>query len=391
MKILFLSFYFSPDLSAGSFRSTILVDTLLKQTPQNTQIDIVTTLPNRYKNFKVKASELEIMPKVTIKRIKITNHNSGMIDQAKAFTVFAKNALKYIRGKNYDLIYATSGRLMTAFLGATISKKLKKPLYLDIRDIFSDTIQYILPKYSKFMIVPLINYIEDFTLNTAKKVNLVSLGFLPYFKNKYPHIDYTIFTNGIDQEFTLNQFSQGFDFVSSPYRVIYAGNIGEGQGLHNIIPKLAKKFEGKLIFKLIGDGSRRKALEFEINKYKCSNVEIHAPVNRADLFRIYTSADILFLHLNDFPAFKKVLPSKLFEYGATGKPIWAGLSGYPAEFVNQNIENAAIFDPGDIKGAELSFTNLKIQTVNRAKFVKKFNRKKIMDKMARDIVNIIEN
>ena len=186
MKILFLSFYYPPDLSAGSFRSTNLVEKLLKHLPQNAEIEVVTTIPNRYKNFKVKASELEISPRLRIKRININKHNSGMIDQAKAFIIFAKIALCYIKSRNYDLVYATSGRLMTAFLGAIIAKKLKKPLYLDIRDIFLDTIQYILPKYSKWIILPFINYIEKFTYKTAKKINFVSLGFLPYFEKNIP-------------------------------------------------------------------------------------------------------------------------------------------------------------------------------------------------------------
>ena len=140
---------------------------------------------------------------------------------------------------------------------------------------------------------------------------------------------------------------------------------------------------------MIGDGGRRKALELAINKKRCTNVEILAPVNRSKLCKIYKSADILFIHLNDYPAFKKVLPSKLFEYGATGKPIWAGLAGFPAKFVSQNLDNAVIFNPGDIKDAELSFSKLKIETKDRTRFIKKFSREKIMNKMAKDIINII--
>ena len=50
MRILLLSFYFRPDLSAGSFRATALVDALLKAHP-GVEIDVVTTLPNRYSAF----------------------------------------------------------------------------------------------------------------------------------------------------------------------------------------------------------------------------------------------------------------------------------------------------------------------------------------------------
>ena len=48
MKILFLSFYFPPDLCAGSFRAQSLIEGLKKQ-DKITEIEILTTIPNRYK------------------------------------------------------------------------------------------------------------------------------------------------------------------------------------------------------------------------------------------------------------------------------------------------------------------------------------------------------
>ena len=52
MKILILSQYFSPDLSAGSFRVTSLVDEFSKQLKQNDTLDIFTTYPHRYDSIR---------------------------------------------------------------------------------------------------------------------------------------------------------------------------------------------------------------------------------------------------------------------------------------------------------------------------------------------------
>ena len=93
---------------------------------------MITTLPNRYRSFAEEAPEVETLPNLTIHRIKTPQHKSGMLDQSKAFVAYAKGVEKIITDQNYDVVYATSSRLMTAILGAYVARKLKAPLYLDI-------------------------------------------------------------------------------------------------------------------------------------------------------------------------------------------------------------------------------------------------------------------
>ena len=53
-----------------------------------------------------------------------------------------------------------------------------------------------------------------------------------------------------------------------------------------------------------------------------------------------------------------MLPSKIFEYAATGKPILAGVSGYAAEFLNDQVEGVEIFSPCDVKAMKLGLQKL---------------------------------
>ena len=120
------------------------------------------------------------------------------------------------------------------------------------------------------------------------------------------------------------------------------------------------------------------------------NVILLPPVNRDELIQEYLSADILFLHLNDYDAFKKVLPSKIFEYAAMGKPIWAGVSGYAAEFIGSEVENAAVFKPCDADGAATAFHQLRLEVTVRLDFVRKFSRANIMQAMAADVCTVLK-
>mgnify|MGYP000318322840 CR=1 FL=1 len=385
MRILVLSFYYQPDLSAGSFRCTALVEELKKYS--DCEIEIITTLPNRYSSFPVDAKIVEKEGRITIHRVGLPSHKSGMIDQIRAFFTYYRKAKKIVFNENYDVVYATSSRLFTAFLGARIANKKRLPLYLDIRDIFVDTIKDVLSPKVALLAKPVFSAVEKYTFRRAQRINLVSRGFKQYFEQRYPETDYRWYTNGIDKEFLDIEAIKETE-LSQPktLQVTYAGNLGEGQGLHKILPQLAKMLEGRVEFNVIGDGGRKSQLENELLSNEVTNVKLLPPVKRDQLIAFYQQADVLFLHLNDYPAFKKVLPSKIFEYAAMGKPIWAGVSGYAAEFLDSEVENSAVFEPGNHLQAIQLLDSLHMTLTKRDDFITKYSRENVMSKMAKDLV-----
>ncbi len=390
MKLLVLSNYFTPDLSAGSFRMQALVDAFEPWRKKGLEVDLITTRPNRYASLKAEAPELEDHGWLRIHRLEIPAHKSGMSDQARAYTGYARGVRRIARQQSWDAVFATSSRLMTAGLGAHIAKWLDVPLYLDIRDIFTDNMDELLAGSPLKSLMPAIRLIERRAFCSASKISVVSEGFVSHMKAIAPKVPVEVFTNGIDAVFSETTFDKTGEDRDLPL-IVYAGNMGEGQGLHRIVPQVAKRLSGKARFRLIGDGGRRAALEEALARTSALNVEILPPVPREELLLHYEQADILFLHLNDLEAFQKVLPSKMFEYGATGKPILAGVAGYPAQFVAENLPDAAVFAPLD----EQAMSDAVNRTINnparseRTEFRKEFDRSRIMKHLAADIVDVV--
>ncbi len=392
MNILFLTYHFEPDLSAGAFKNTPLVKTLLSKMSSTDTIEVITTMPNRYNSFKNKALCLEKYDNLTINRINVPIHKNGFIDQISVFTNFYFKAQQIIRGKKYDLVYASSSRLFTAFLAARIAASHKIPLYLDIRDIFVDTLKDVLKnRLLKYFLLPFLKLIERYTIQSANHLNLVSEGFKNYFS--YYRGTTTFYSNGIDELFLSDEFQNGLTEkkTNRTQIITYAGNIGEGQGLEKILPQVAKIVGNDFSFRIIGDGGTRVKLEAAIKKSNVENVELILPVSRESLKDYYRQSDYLFLHLNDYKAFKKVLPSKVFEYGATNKPIIAGVSGHARNFIEENFENSIIFDPGDVQTLTQQLLTSNPKEVNRAKFKEKFPRKKILAEMSDSILALLKN
>lgn len=386
MRILVLTFYYQPDLCAGSFRTTSLAKALKKRLQENDTLDIITTMPNRYSSFCDNALEFEEDHNIKIYRINLGSHKSGFIDQSLLFVKFAFKAANIIRkNEKYDLVYATSSRLMTAFLGALIANKQRSKLFLDLRDIFTDTLESLFTKKRLKYVIPLFKQIEKYTVNSAHHINLVSQGFQTYFEKINTKITYSFYSNGIDDEF-LN-----FDFTKEKQTaqkiITYAGNIGEGQGLDKIIPQMAKVLGDDYMIYVIGDGGTKQKLVDSLQDI--TNVEVLLPVNRLKLLEIYKNSDYLFLHLNDYEAFKKVLPSKIFEYAATYKTIIAGVGGYARNFIEMNLSGSIVFDPCNVHDFMQNFqAQQKHISVDRKEFIQRYSREHIMDELSRKVYEL---
>lgn len=391
MKILFLSFYFEPDLCAGSFRNTSLFKEMLKRIARDDYIHVITTEPNRYRTFKAPICETkEINENYRIDRINVPTHASGIVDQAKSFYIFYKRTFKIIKKEKYDMVYASSSRLFTAFLGKRCAVKNHCHLYLDIRDIFVDTIKDILhnKKYIQMPVVSILKMIENYTFKNASHINLISGGFKKYFA-KYKNPTYSFYTNGMDDVF-IDAGKEPSVKPQKPYLITYAGNIGSGQGLEKIIPQAAIALGSDYKFRIIGDGSTKPKLVERLKELDVNNVELINPVPRKELIEFYRQSTFLFLHLNDLAAFKKVIPSKVFEYGAFDKPIIAGVAGYARDFVEKNISNHILFAPTIVDDFVNQMKSYHLRFESRDEFKKNFSRTNIDKEMSKSIVACIK-
>lgn len=391
-RIVYLTFYYEPDLCAGSFRNTPLAIELAKQAHEkDVIIDVYTTRPNRYSSFEQSAHEFEESGNLRIHRISLPTHKSGMLDQGLSFKKFYTEVLSLNKDKKADLVFASSSRLFTAYLGFKIAKKSDAPLYLDIRDIFVDTISDVLKsKILKIGLLPFLKLIEKKTFNYAIHINLISGGFKSYFSN-FNNTGFTFFTNGIDEEFLeTTPTLEKCDKAGFRKTIVYAGNIGEGQGLHKVIPNAAKELGSEFEFIIIGDGGTKKLLRDEIENLSILNVVLDKPVNRKQLIGIYSNADYLFIHLNDYPVFRKVLPSKIFELATFGKPIIAGVSGFAAEFIMNEVSDSFVFDPCNAKQlVDFLKSDKASNSIDRKEFKLKYQRSNINNLMSQSILSYI--
>lgn len=389
-NILYISFYFEPDLCAGSFRNTPLAYELSKQ--NNISVDVVTTMPNRYHNYKTNVAEKECRTEIKINRFDIPPHKSSIVDQIISFFVFYCKVMKYTKNRKYDLVFASTSRFFSGYLAYRISLKKNIPLYLDVRDLFFDTIKNIYKGKIISFLINKIRRLEPKVFKRASHINLISPAFHEYIC-RFKSNNLTSFTHGIDEEFLVELKKKKNNLIIPVNRkvrkIVYAGNVGEGQGLHKILPAVSEATLGRFEFDIYGGGGAMNKLVDAVNAQNLKNINIFDPVKRCDLLDIYLGADILFLHLNDNEAFEKIIPSKIFELSCFNKPIMAGVSGYAANFLSSEIPDTYIFEPCNGDEMVSLMSKIKYSVPTRDTFINNYKRNVIDEKLVRSIMNYL--
>lgn len=386
MKIIFFSYYFPPDLSPGSFRLFELIKILSKKIDNNKLI-IITTFPNRYKTFKPNTNDFLSKKNIIIKRIKIPFRSSSLILQILSYFVFLIKALRISIKEKPDIFFGTSGRLMTLILTYISAKILNKNFIIDYRDIFSLSVRDLLFKNQilKYFFFKIFSKIENLILSRAIMVNVVADSFKIIFKERGLNINnWTSYTNGIDKLFleNLDNYNKKNLVQNKIKKILYVGNIGYAQGLKDFLPKIALKLDNKVNFTIIGDGNEKESLKRKINKLRIKNIKIIEPIPRNELLKYYKETDYLFLQLKNLRVFQTSLPSKIFEYATICKPIIAGLNGFAADFIKQNISHSVIYEPENIDDFVIKIKeikNIKFDIEKQNLFIKNYSRQKIMN------------
>ena len=366
------TYFFPPKLSPGSFRSFELVKSLIySYSGKKLPVTVFTARPlSERKESKFK---LRLNKSVNVVTIWVPFSNESILKNIlNAFVYFFSC---WMISKNYKpkIIFGTSGRFATNFTASVIAIKSSTPFILDVRDLFHLNLrEIILRKY--FIIKDLIFWfflkLEKYFFSKALFINIVSEGFLQFYKKQgFNTQNWTFFPNGIDDLF-LREFEnyQPLGQKKKIKYILYAGNLGEGQGVEKMIVSLSKNLPKNWVFKIFGKGKYYRSIKKLIQKFSLNNIQISKQIERHKLMYWYKNSDILLISLNNYNCLEHVIPSKFFELAVVGKPIIAGVNGYAKNFMKKNISNIYFFPPLNVR----ILTN-KINQVTNTKYSDQLN------------------
>ena len=401
MKILLITEYFPPEIGAGSTRA---YDHCSQWVKKGHNVTVITgfpdypdgIIPQKYKGYKFLIEDIGGIR--VIRTYTFPAPNKGFFRRVISFLSFMISSI--VQGttasKKQEILIATSPPFLVGVSGYIISKFKNIPFVFEVRDLWPESAIQLGELKNKF-VIKFLQKIELYLYHSAKLIVPVAESTINVILKKgIDEKKIVVIKNGVDLETIPRQLSNKSENTKK-FVVTYIGTIGLSHALDKVVESAELlKNEDSILFQIIGEGAEKENLSKLIGKLSLNNVKLINKIEREQLTEYYSKADILLVTLRKLDIFRKVIPSKLFEIMAFGKPILISVDG-EARFIVEKAR-AGLFvqpeNPEDLRDKILYLKNhpdlLKEFGKNGRIFVEKnFDRSKLAQKYELILSSII--
>jgi len=394
--ILVISQYFYPE----QFRINDICKEWVKR---GYKVTVITGIPNYpqgkfYDGYGLFKKRKEIYEGVYIVRLPLIPRGKSSIMLAFNYLSFVISGLiwKIFTNIKADYVFIFEVSPMTQALpGVWYAKKRRIPCYIYVQDLWPENVEIIRGIRNK-LIIGAIGKIVDYIYSYCTRIFTTSRSFIKAINDR-----------GVPEE-KIEYWPQYAEDFYKPlkktkipeipndeaFNIIFAGNIGNAQGL-NILPKAANIFKKRKLnrnirFNIVGDGRYKYELIRLVKESNVSDMFNFIPKQPATRIPQFLAAsDVALICLTDSPLFAMTIPAKLQSYMACGIPIISSANGEINEIIKE--ANAGMCSPAgnadklaDIiaKMSLLPENELKQMETNAKKYYdKNFDKNILLDKV----------
>lgn len=346
MKVLIVSFYYSPEIGAAPSRITNMAEGLQKE---GVDVDILTCLPNYpkgqiFEGYRKRLYKKEVNNNVCIYRYwtyATVSKSSiarimGMLFFSIAIWIFG---LRFWKVSNYDHVIIQSPPIMVSFSATLLFRCLyRRQTILNVSDLWPQSaIELGAVKEGSFY-CKVLQYMERFIYKNATAYQAQSAEIINHIESfgiNKPHFLY----RNLQPHLQTVETSPA---VRAPFKIVYAGLLGVAQDVLSIIRNINFKEIGAELH-IYGGGNQAHEIQQYANE--CDN---------GIFFHGYQSKKTINGVLNSFHAsivpltvrIKGAVPSKIFDLLPHGTPILFAGGGEGEQIINQH-HLGYVSAPGD--------------------------------------------
>ncbi len=302
---------------------------------------------------------------------------TSFVKRAKKEWLLAKKVINTTKYAEAKWVVITIPSMFLLFVSNNIPAN---KLILDVRDLtweyLSDAKRF--TKSAKLFF----RFIAKKQLKRASLILVTNPSEYDFLTKKYdiPQEKIIHVSNGIRKEQfeKLRDVQPKNDDSKKSLVITYMGNVGLAQNLSILIQSASLLPNVK--FRIVGDGVEMERIRELIGSLNLNNVELMGKVQWHEVPNIYSQTDVLYAQLSK--EYSVAVPSKLYEYLATGKYVVYGGVGEAVEFLS-NFSHNSVIEPDSCESLVEVIKSLS-NDINSVSQISSENIKQISDRYIRE-------
>ncbi|KQW81321.1 hypothetical protein ASC89_05745 [Devosia sp. Root413D1] len=344
MRILIVSQFYPPDITAAAFRIGETAEILRNL---GHDVKVITTEPHK--------SDAKIDDETDrlhgVLRVRVSSAEGGGTWRYVAhYLSFVRRSawvgLSQLFGRwRPHVVWATSPPLFVGLTGWFLARINRCPLIFDVRDIWPESAVAAGQLSDTGLGFRVGKLLEKWLYDRADRITCVSSRMAEYIGSR-TSTGTSVIYNGVSANHARA--------ASAPVdrkRILYAGNLGRAQALDAAIRSFARICNESIAngwtLEFLGNGALKTDLQAVAAKSGVEGrVTFSAAVAKDDAMDELARSAVLLISLKSDAVFDLTIPSKVFDYLAVGRPILFGINGEGRDILQSTGANVG-FTPGD--------------------------------------------
>jgi colanic acid biosynthesis glycosyl transferase WcaI len=397
MKILYVSQYFPPEMGAPAARVSELARHWVKA---GHEVTVLTGFPNHPTGI--------VPPEYRSKLRKLVyREQKDGIDIVRTWLFPCPNRKAHERLLNYlsfvlsscitgiflrrpDIIIATSPQLFVGLTGRWLGWIKRVPFILEVRDLWPDSITASGMGSDTDLSIRLLRALSAFLYRSCDHVVVVTPAFKQELVAKWRVRDnkISLVENGVETDvFTPDVIGDEVKKelgLEGKFLVSYIGTLGLAHGLHAVVKAAAHLQiafpDIQLLF--VGEGADKDRLTSLVSELNLTNVHFLLQQPREKIPSIIRASDVCLVLLRKANVFETVIPTKMLEFMACGRPVILGVDGQARQII-ETAKAGVFVEPEDSTALAQAVTQLYLDLGLR-KALGENGRKYIVDHLSRE-------
>ncbi len=358
LRILFLSHYFHPEVNAPASR---LWEHARQWQRGGHSVTVICPVPSAphgwpYKGYRNALWQEENLDGIRVIRIWtfVAANRRRLRRTLNYVSYMATSLLALVFVRKHDVLVATSPQFFCGLAGAAATLFRKERFILEVRDIWPESIEAV-GAGRKRVLLDIVAHMARWMYSRADRIVTVGDGYRDKLLEigAAPPDSISVITNGIDFEtFAAPLATETKDVMArwgmaGRFVVSYVGTIGMAHALETMLDAAGiLEKDDRIGFLVVGDGAEHDRLRALALERDLRNVRFTGLLPKHEIPATIAASGATLVHLKKTDLFRTVLPSKLFEGMALGRPVLLGVLGQ-AEDILRAADAGIVFEPED--------------------------------------------